>query len=402
MIERKLYLDQLKPYLGKPYVKVLTGIRRSGKSSILQMLAEELQQNGVSSDQIIAINFESLAFADIANAKKLREYVLSKLSKKGKTYLLIDEIQEVQQWEKAVSSLMVEADIDITITGSNSKLLSSELATHIAGRYVSIHVQTLSFREYRLFRKCGNGESLTDEFWDYVKRGGFPQIALDQNSYEQDYKTVNDIYASIVLRDIVARRNIRDIELMERVIHFVFDNVGNIFSASKVAEYFKSQRRNVHVETIYNYLAALEEAFIIVKKPRYDLRGKEVLKTNEKYFVGDHALIYSRLGFNLHNLSGILENIVMHELVRRGYDVFIGKIGEKEIDFIGQKRNQKIYVQVAYKLETDNVVQREFTPLLAIKDNYPKYVLSMDEHWNGSYEGVKYMSIPEFLAGDWE
>jgi predicted AAA+ superfamily ATPase len=291
----------------------------------------------------------------------------------------------------------VEADADIYITGSNSKLLSSELATYIAGRYVSLDVMPLSFAEYITFRKTPEEMPLIEIFQDYLRRGGFPRVVLDNNDYEQDYRTIYDIYTSILLLDTVKRHSIRDLELLNRVIRFVLDNVGNTFSAKKIADYFKSQQCRVHIETIYNYLDALEEAFIITRIPRYDIRGKEILKTNEKYFVGDHSLIYAIMGYHDHRIPGVLENIVMQELKRRSYTVYTGKLGTREIDFIGERRSEKVYIQVSYKLDSDTVIEREFAPLLDIRDAYPKYVLSLDSFWKDTVEGVKYKSLPEFL-----
>jgi predicted AAA+ superfamily ATPase len=412
MIERNSYIDRIRPYIGKPYIKVLTGIRRCGKSSILLLLKEELKAGGVDEEHIIHINFENLSYMDLLTAPKLREYLLEQMTGSGVYYILLDEIQEVTGWERAVNSLMVESNAnlentteqkrkfvaDIYITGSNSKLLSSELATYIAGRYISIEIMPLSFAEYITFRESlAKLPRITDVFHDYLRRGGFPRVALDNNEYEQDYKTIYDIYTSILLLDTVKRHNIRDLELLNRVIRFVLDNVGNTFSAKKIADYFKSQQRSVHIETIYNYLDALEEAYIITRIPRYDIRGKELLKTNEKYFVGDHSLIYALLGYHDHSISGVLENIVMQELKRRSYTVYAGKLGNREIDFIAQRRSEKVYIQVTYKLDSDTVIQREFTPLLDIRDAYPKYVLSLDEFWQDTVEGVKYKSLPEFL-----
>jgi predicted AAA+ superfamily ATPase len=412
-------MESIRPYIGKPYIKVLTGIRRCGKSSILLLLKEELEAGGVDQERIIHINFENLSYMDLLTAPKLREYLLERMSGSGVYYILLDEIQEVAGWERVVNSLMVESNAnlensieqktkflaDIYITGSNSKLLSSELATYIAGRYVSIEVMSLSFAEYITFRNNGNPAKLppaapaglANIFRDYLRRGGFPRVALDDNDYEQDYKTIYDIYTSILLLDTVKRHNIRDMELLNRVIRFVLDNVGNTFSAKKIADYFKSQQRGVHIETIYNYLDALEGAYIIIRIPRYDIRGKEMLKTNEKYFVGDHSLIYALLGYHDHSISGVLENIVMLELKRRSYTVYTGKLGNREIDFIAQRRSEKVYIQVTYKLDSDTVIEREFAPLLDIRDAYPKYVLSLDDFWQDTVEGVKYKSLPEFL-----
>jgi predicted AAA+ superfamily ATPase len=401
VIERDIYMERIGPYIGKPYIKVLTGIRRCGKSTILLLLRERLKAEGVNEDHIIHINFENLSYMDLLTAPKLRAYILDRMKDGGVYYVLLDEIQEVAEWERAVNSLMVESRADIYITGSNSKLLSSELATYIAGRYVSVEVMPLSFAEYIRFR-TGNAAppealALAGLFRDYLRRGGFPRIALDNNDYEEDYKTVYDIYSSILLLDTVKRHNIRNLELLSRVIRFVFDNVGNVFSAKKIADYFKSQRRGIRVETLYNYLEALEESYIITRIPRYDIRGKEILKTNEKYFAGDHSLIYALLGYQDHRISGVLENIVMQELKRRSYTVYTGRLGNREVDFIAQRRTEKLYIQVTYTLDSETVIQREFAPLLDIRDSWPKYVLSLDQFWQDTVEGIRYKSLPEFL-----
>jgi predicted AAA+ superfamily ATPase len=401
MLRREYYLKKLISWKDSAdLIKVITGVRRCGKSSLLEMFGEYLVQNGVTPASVIKINFESMEFSELDSARSLHDFVKKNKAKKGKTYVLLDEVQMVSEWERAVNSLMVESTADMYITGSNSKLLSSELATYIAGRYVSIEIMPLSFAEYITFREGLTAEPPAgprDVFQDYLRRGGFPRVALDNNEYEQDYKTIYDIYTSILLLDTVKRHNIRDLELLNRVIRFVLDNVGNTFSAKKIADYFKSQQRSVHIETIYNYLDALEGSYIITRIPRYDIRGKELLKTNEKYFVGDHSLIYALLGYQDHHISGVLENIVMLELKRRSYTVYTGKLGTREIDFIAQRRSEKVYIQVTYKLDTDTVIEREFAPLLAIRDTYPKYVLSLDDFWQDTVEGVKYKSLPEFL-----
>jgi predicted AAA+ superfamily ATPase len=313
---------------------------------------------------------------------------------------LLDEIQEVKSWEKAVNSLRVDFDVDIYLTGSNSRLLSSELATYLAGRYIEIPVYTLSFAEYLLFRQeyaPAKTEGNYAEFEHFLRKGGFPAIHTGNYSDETTYKAIYDIYSSAILRDTVQRYNIRDVELLERVVKYVFDNVGNSFSAKSVADYFKSQNRKIDLNTVYNYLNALEGAFIIYRIPRYDIKGKELLKTNEKYFVGDQSLLYAVMGFKDRLISGVLENIVMLDLKRRGFKVFVGKSGEKEIDFIGEKAEYKIYVQVTYKITEKSTIDREFSPLLDIKDNHPKYVVSMDETWKDNIEGIQHKHIADFL-----
>lgn len=398
MIRRDLYINQLKDFIDKPFIKVISGIRRSGKSVLLMLLKDELLQNKVKEDQIIYINFESFEFSEISDAKQLYRFVKEKITKNQRYYILLDEIQEVTNWEKAINSLKVDYDTDIYITGSNSKLLSGELATYLAGRYVEIRVYTLAFSEYLHFKKQRKeAATIYKDFEKFLRLGGFPAIHTANYTEESAYKIVYDIYASIILRDAVQRNNIRDIELLERVVKYVFNNVGNKFSAKNVADYFKSQNRKLDLNTVYNYLNALEAAFIIFRIPRYNIKGKEILKTNEKYFIGDQSLLYALMGYKDQLIAGILENIVMLELKRRGYRVFIGKLDQTEVDFIGEKNNAKIYIQVSYKMTEQNTIDREYKPLLAIRDNYPKYVLTMDPHWHDTIEGIKHLHIADFL-----
>lgn len=400
MILRESYLHLLRDYIDKPFIKVITGLRRSGKSVLLMMLRDELINNGIDENNIIYLNFESFEFSEIDDSNKLYLFLRSKISNKKQYYILLDEIQEVKSWEKAVNSLRVDFNADIYLTGSNSRLLSSELATYLAGRYIEIPVYTLSFNEYLLFRQEYSPdkiEGIYAEFEHFLRKGGFPAIHTGNYSDETAYKAIYDIYSSAILRDTVQRYNIRDVELLERVVKYVFDNVGNSFSAKSVADYFKSQNRKIDLNTVYNYLNALEGAFIIYRIPRYDIKGKELLKTNEKYFVGDQSLLYAVMGFKDRLISGVLENIVMLDLKRRGFKVFVGKSSEKEIDFIGEKAEYKIYVQVTYKMTEKSTIDREFTPLLDIKDNHPKYVVSMDETWSDNIEGIQHKHIADFL-----
>jgi len=401
MIKRDTYFNLLRDYIDKPFVKIITGLRRSGKSMLLLFLKEELISRGIPESNIILINFESFEFSEIDDAAKLHRYIKDKITNGNRYYILIDEIQEVESWEKAINSFRVDFDADIYITGSNSRLLSSELATYLAGRYIEIPVFTLSFDEYLQFRHVYAGITEPDiysEFALYLRKGGFPALHAGTYSDDMIYKAVYDIYSSVLLRDTIQRHGIRDVELLERVVKFVFDNVGNSFSAKSVADYFKSQHRRIDLNTVYNYLNALESAFIIYRIPRYDLKGKEILKTNEKYFVGDQSLLYALMGYKDRLISGVLENIVMLELKRRGYRVFIGKLDAKEIDFVAEKMEKKIYVQVAYKMNDQSTVEREFSPLLVVKDNYPKFVVTMDEMWNDNIEGIKHVHIARFLT----
>lgn len=399
MIARPTYIAQLIPFIDKPQIKILTGIRRSGKSTILLLLKDELLARGVKKEQIISINFESFAYAHLLTATNLYQYIKNEVKASGKFYLLLDEIQEVEDWEKAVNSFLVDFDVDIYLTGSNSHLLSSELATFLAGRYVEIPVYTLSYREFLDFRKkyFSDGQNAGNLFLQYLRKGGFPVIHTVDYPDESAYKVVYDIYSSVILRDTVKRYKIRDVELLERVIKYAFDNIGNTFSGKNVADYFKSQQRKVDINTIYNYLTALEGAFILYRVPRYDIKGKEILKTQGKFYVSDVSIIYATMGNRDRMIGGILENIVFLELKRRGYSVFVGKFDNSEIDFVAEKQGQKIYIQVAYKLENKETVAREFGNLLSVGDQYPKYVVTMDDFWKDAIEGVVHLYITDFL-----
>ncbi len=337
------------------------------------------------------------------SATAFYDFIKDKIKADKKYYLLLDEIQEVDQWEKAINSFLVDFDVDIYLTGSNSHLLSSELATYLAGRYIEIPVFTLSFNEFLDFKahySQGEVTNTQESYLSYLHLGGFPVIHTAHYTEETAYKVVYDIYSSVILRDTVQRYKIRDIELLERVVKYAFDNVGNTFSGKNVADYFKSQQRKIDLNTVYNYLHALEGAFVLYRVPRYDIRGKEILKTQEKFYVSDVSLLYATMGFRNRMISGILENIVFLELRRRGYKVYVGKLDSREIDFIAEKQSEKIYLQVAYKLDNEQVVEREFSPLLAIHDQYPKMVITMDDFWQESIEGVRHLHIIDFLQNE--
>lgn len=403
MIDRELYMRQIRPFIDRPFVKVIAGIRRCGKSVVLQLVAEELKRQGVMPDRIVYMNFESFNWIDIAEAKDLYGYLKGIVEKaREKVYILLDEVQEVKGWERAVNSFMVDWNVDVYVTGSNSRLLSSELSTYLAGRYVSFHIKPLSFAEYLLFHGVVSDDkvSLQKEFYNYLRMGGFPSVHTEQYDSETIYKLVYDIYSSVILRDTVQRYGIRNIELLDRVVKFVFDNIGNRINAKNIADYFKSQHRKVDTNTIYNYLDALQGAFIIQRVPRYDIKGKELLQTNEKYFVSDLSLIYAVMGYKDRMIAGALENIVYWEMKRRGYETFVGKQDGREVDFVGIRREEKIYVQVTYLMEAVATVEREFAPLLTINDHYPKFVVSMDSAWRDNVEGVRHKYIVDFLLDE--
>ena len=401
MIKRNLYLEEIKKYMNKPIIKVITGMRRSGKSMILKLIQEELENVGIIKENIICMNFESLIFMDIKDFETLYKHIIEKTSdKKGKIYILLDEIQEVKGWEKAINSFLVDLDIDIYITGSNANLLSSELATYIAGRYVEIKIYPLSFQEYIDFVSENNKEnplSLDEYFTQYLNFGGLPGIHIFNYNKEEIYQYLVDVYNSILLRDVIARNNIRDIELLERVVLYIMDNIGNTFSAKSISDFLRNQGRKLSVETIYNYLKALENAFIISKVQRYDIKGKNILETQEKYYLSDLGFRHAKLGYQSNDISGYLENIVFLELLRRKYKVNIGKQNNKEIDFVANLRDENLYLQVTYLLASEETIEREFSPLKSIKDNYSKLVLSMDNLPESNVEGIKRKKIIDFL-----
>ena len=397
MIHRPEYVDKIMTYKDTPFVKILTGVRRCGKSTIMKMLRLELEKQGVSPEHIISYNFDSLEYEGMT-AKQLFSIIKSQLSDNGKTYLFLDEIQEITNWEKVVNSLMSESDVDIYVTGSNSRMMSSEISTYLTGRYISFRIFPLSFGEYLNFRKkFTTVDDPRKELVRYLQFGGFPALHLRDYSKEEAYPIVRDIYNSTIFTDIVRRNQIRKIDQLERVVRYVFDNIGNTFSATSIAKYLKSEQRSLDNETVYNYLSKLESAYILHRCSRYDIKGKELLKTQEKFYLADPALRYSVLGYNADSAASMLENIVYLELLRRGYDVCVGKLEGYEIDFIATRQDEKIYVQVAQEIRNDSTKEREYGRLLEIGDNYPKFVLLNDDYAGGNYQGIKTIHIADFL-----
>ena len=400
MTKRELYIEKIKPFIDKDIIKVLTGIRRSGKSVMLKLIMEELKQNKIDEKQFININFENLINIELTTADKLYEYILKKVSEiKKKCYIFLDEIQEVKDWEKCINSLRVneEYDFDIYITGSNAKLLSGELSTYLAGRYVEFVIYPFSFKEFLETSKSIQQDVSTREtFQKYVKFGGMPFLYNLAFEEEASLQYLKDIYSSIILKDITQKNKIRDTDLLERVISYLIMNVGNNFSATSISKFFKSENRKVSVETILNYIKAAEESFLIYKVSRDDLIGKKVLNVNEKYYIADHGMREAILGSNQRDINQIFENIIYLELLRKGYTVRVGKVDNLEVDFVCTKGNEKIYVQVAYLLASSETIEREFTSLEKIGDNYPKYIISMDE-FDMSRNGIKHINIIEFL-----
>ncbi len=393
MIIRPDYINMVTPFINVPLVKILAGVRRCGKSTIFEMLIEELKNRGISADNIIERKYNSPDYTDFS-AKDMYTDLKEAIRDRGRCYLFLDEIQEINGWEKVANTLLEDFDTDIYITGSNSKLMSGEISTYLTGRYVLIPVYTLSFREYITF-KNKNISSAREIFDEYVQYGGFPIIAISSFDKKSAYQIVEGIYASVITRDISKRHKIRNKELFDRVVRYIIENVGKTFSASSIVKFLKSENRNLSVETIYNYIKWLSEAFIIYPCKRYDLQGKAVLKTQEKYYLSDISLKYSQMGFDGKMLSAMLENIVYLEMKRRGYDVYIGKNGTKEIDFMGVRRNEKIYIQVCIALPTEST--RETDNLMEIKDHYHKYVVCRDTLASGNENGIEIIHIADFL-----
>ena len=398
MIERPLYVDKIMAYVDTPFVKILTGVRRCGKSTILKMIMERLKtERNIPEDRIISCRFDSMEYEDMT-AKQIYTLLKEKLSPAGKTYLFLDEVQEIKGWEKIVNSLASDFDVDLYITGSNSRMMSSEIATYLTGRYISFRIFTLSFGEYLMFKsKFANVGEPKAELANYVRLGGFPATHLQAYSQDEIYTIVRDIYNSTIFSDIVKRNQVRKIDQLERVVKYTFSNVGNTFSAKSIADYLKSERRSLDNETVYSYLDKLEKAYLLHRCSRYDLQGKEILKTQEKFYLADVALRYSVLGYNADSVASSLENIVYLELCRRGYTVYVGKTSDGEIDFVAIRQNEKIYVQVTQEINSEKTEKREYNRLLEIPDNYPKFVLTTDEFAGGNYEGIKTMHIADFL-----
>lgn len=398
MIDRPLYVDKIMAYVDTPFVKILTGVRRCGKSTILKMIMERLKtERNIPEDRIISCRFDSMEYEDMT-AKQIYTLLKEKLSPAGKTYLFLDEVQEIKGWEKIVNSLASDFDVDLYITGSNSRMMSSEIATYLTGRYVSFRIFTLSFGEYLMFKsKFANVGEPKTELANYVRLGGFPATHLQAYSQDEIYTIVRDIYNSTFFSDIVKRNQVRKIDQLERVVKYTFSNVGNTFSAKSIADYLKSERRSLDNETVYSYLDKLEKAYLLHRCSRYDLQGKEILKTQEKFYLADVALRYSVLGYNADSVASSLENIVYLELCRRGYTVYVGKTSDGEIDFVAVRQNEKIYVQVTQEINSEKTEKREYNRLLEIPDNYPKFVLTTDEFAGGNYEGIKTMHIADFL-----
>lgn len=398
MIKREAYMSRIRPFIGNDLVKVLTGIRRCGKSVMLELIQEEIMASGVDPSQFISINFENMSNASLCTAQALHDEIICRAAKiSGKIYLFFDEIQEVQNWETCINSFRVELDCDIYITGSNAKLLSGELATYLAGRYVEFVIYPFSFDEFiQLYRTIFPEADVRTCFNRYLIVGGMPYLANLRYEETACRQYLQDLFNSVELKDIVQRNKVRDVDMLERIIAYVTANIGTTFSSTAISKYLKSEGRSVSPETVLGYLKACTDAFLFYQVKRQDLRGKKILTVNEKYYVADHGVREAVFGGNQRDINLVLENIVYLELLRRGYVVTVGKIGDKEIDFICESQGNRLYIQVAYLLASEETIQREFGVYERVRDNYPKYVLTLDE-FDMSRDGIKHRNIRDFL-----
>ena len=398
MIKREAYMSRIRPFIGSDLVKVLTGIRRCGKSVMLELIQEEIIASGVDPSQFISINFENMSNAGLCTAQTLHDEIICRAAQiSGKIYLFFDEIQEVQDWETCINSFRVELDCDIYITGSNAKLLSGELATYLAGRYVEFVIYPFSFDEFiQLYRTIFPEADVRTCFNRYLTAGGMPYLANLRYEETACRQYLQDLFNSVELKDIVQRNKVRDVDMLERIIAYVTANIGTTFSSTAISKYLKSEGRSVSPETVLGYLKACTDAFLFYQVKRQDLRGKKILTVNEKYYVADHGVREAVFGGNQRDINLVLENIVYLELLRRGYVVTVGKVGDKEIDFICESQGNRLYIQVAYLLASEETIQREFGVYERVRDNYPKYVLTLDE-FDMSRDGIKHRNIRDFL-----
>jgi predicted AAA+ superfamily ATPase len=401
MFIRESYLNNIEPFINKPVVKIISGMRRSGKSTLMKMLIDKLEKSGVNKSDIIYISKELMEFDFVKDYKTLYSYIKKTLPKnKNNKYLFIDEVQEIAGWEKAINSLLAEGATDIFLTGSNSRMMSDELATLLTGRYIVIPMHPLSFKEFLQFRKVKNEEQYEKEFGLYLKYGGLPGIHFLKLEDEIVFQYIESIFNTILLKDIVQRYQVRDVSLLERITKFIFDNSGSITTAKKISDYLKSQNISAGVQTVQNYISYIQEAFLINKAERYDIKGKRHLELYDKYYFNDSGIRHSLLKYRQDDISKLLENTVYLELIRRGYTVTFGKLDNLEVDFIAEKNSEKVYIQVCYLLGSKETEDREFGSLEKIGDNYKKMVLSMDKFWGSDRNGIIRMNIIDYLIAE--
>ena len=397
VIDRKDYLDKLIAFKDKQLIKVVTGIRRCGKSTLLKLYQQWLRDNGVEGQQIVSVNFEDLDFEELTDYKKLYAYLKERLVEGKMTYIFLDEIQNVENFPKVVDSLYIKDNVDIYITGSNAYMLSSEIATLISGRYVQIEMLPLSFKEY--MESTGSKEDRGVKYTEYLMNSSFPYALnlKDQPDEIRDY--LESIYNTILVKDIVSRKKITDTMMLKSVLRFVFDNIGSPLSSKKIADTMTSAGRKIDPKTVERYLDSLAESYIVYQAKRYNIKGKQHLKTLEKYYVVDIGLRFMLLGNKQADAGHILENVVYLELLRRGYDVYVGKVDEFEVDFVAQNSKGTIYYQVALSTRDEATLERELRPLKAIRDHYPKVLLTMDEDPEAHYDGIRRINARDWLLG---
>jgi len=398
MKNRDLYLNQLIKFRDKKLIKVITGLRRSGKSTLLSLFENHLIASGVDKEHIIRMNFESFEFDEITSYKELHAYINARIiDKNEKHYILLDEVQQVSSWEKVINSFLVDVNVDIYITGSNAYLLSSELSTLLSGRYVEIKMLPLSFKEYLDFLESDTENNLPEKFNQYLQYGGLPTVVELLDNPDTIGAFLEGIYNTVLMKDVIERNSVRDAALLENILKFIAANIGSIVSTKKICDYLTSSGRKTTSDTIDNYLKMLENAFIIYKANRYDLKGKMFLKTLEKYYIVDMGIRNQLNGLRNTDYGHVLENIVYLELLRRGYEVSIGKVGTLEVDFVATKPDEKIYYQVSATIMDEKTRERELRSLESISDNYPKYILTMDQTVFNDYSGIKVINIIDFL-----
>lgn len=403
MIKREAYMRRIRPFMGNELIKVLTGIRRSGKSVMLELIQNELAEKGVQHKQFISLNFENMSNVHLCNAAALHDEIIRQsASIDGKVYLFFDEIQEVADWEKCINSFRIELDCDIYITGSNARLLSGELATYLAGRYVEFVIYPFSFEEFiELYRTVYPNTDIRQCFQKYLTMGGMPYLSNLRYEEEPCLQYLRDLFNSVELKGVVKRNNIRDVDMLERIVAYITANIGTTFSATTISKYLKSEGRSVSAETVLNYIRACTDAFLFYQVKRQDLQGKKILTVNEKYYVADHGIREAVFGGNMKNINLVLENIIYMELLRRGYTITVGKVSEQEIDFVAQLQDSILYIQAAYLLASDDTIRREFGVFDRVRDNFPKYVVTLDE-FDMSRNGIKHRNIRDFLlAKEW-
>lgn len=392
MIERKKYIEQIKPYIGKEIIKVLVGARRVGKTTILQQLSDFIKNQDKNAN-IIYINKEYHEFKNIIDNNDLYDFISEKINPQRTNHIFIDEIQEIKNFETTLRELLVKKH-DIYCTGSNAKMLSGDLATLLSGRYIEFEINPLSYNEFLQFHQLSNSNESLNK---YIKYGGLPYLYNLELDDRIVYDYLKSIYNTIILKDVVSRFNIREIDFLERLIDYLADNLGSYVSSTKINDFLKSQKIKLSVNTVLNYLNYLSSSFFVKKLKRYDIIGKKYFEVNDKYYFLDLGLKHAIIPYKVNDIGKILENLVCNKLIEEGYNLSIGKLGSNEIDFIAKRRDEKLYVQVSYLLSTDKVKEREFGNLLQINDNYEKIVVSADEFAGGNYKGIKHLNIKDFL-----